>query len=729
MFLLDVAFCWSAVVYKDPTFAQYCREHGQPDPQPEPAPLAIRFDTQSAKTPREGEEEVFDFVRGVDEQPYQPETPTRRYIEPDDVAEPWEDDEDFKKEYPKKYFLRHDIQNANHLAGNPHVLALPPPKWCLDKGSRIIIGGREMYFHGYKRSGRWEMGEISSLEVRDFPEGVRYEKRCYYLNRIRAHKTGTNGYNDVEFGVMSEDKGLRSSAKYHRFRKSLYKIGIVTKDVKCKKGSYPGKTMHRHTYAVLDMSYNPYSAMVGVEIHPVMCAKFINRVQQIVKEDVPDILCYPVTPDDLLSSNNRSESMDSRLFPIIFQHKLGKSLLGWTNLDKSALHLYKMMGEFNRGEEFSGGFESGLKRVRNDKSRRQRKFWRIFRKYPNWTGLLQASFQECYRKSVPAMVNAILTSREGFGGVVDPSRSLNFLMKFLKSSPDQRMYNLVAATKGNSDTFVHNLGMVEALHNYHFKEVPVVTEAWLSLCERFARSGEKFPSWVTFRDMHNMSEQYHLRIRPNRFNNAEDVKQLHDTLVGFINRDDRTIENARREGKKFKEYDHPDKEYDGFRFEFMSDPVALVEEGRAMRHCVGNGSYADKCLEGRSLIFSMRKGDRRYVTLELSGRTKELKILQHYSIGDVIVSGSAANKIIQTWLRDLNNMHVKDVHSYQELVEMDIYQAQLEDLEGQLLSERDPVLLEIITHRVKKLRDALASKPEVLEPEYQPVINGDDLPY
>ena len=61
--------------------------------------------------------------------------------------------------------------------------------------------------------------------------------------------------------------------------------------------------------------------------------------------------------------------------------------------------------------------------------------------------------------------------------------------------------------------------------------------------------------------------------------------------------------------------------HEGWEAQLLSSSAALTEEGRAMRHCVS--SYASRCKEGTSRIFSVKLNGERVCTMELGLRSPE----------------------------------------------------------------------------------------------------------
>lgn len=73
---------------------------------------------------------------------------------------------------------------------------------------------------------------------------------------------------------------------------------------------------------------------------------------------------------------------------------------------------------------------------------------------------------------------------------------------------------------------------------------------------------------------------------------------------------------------------------------------ALAEEGSAMRHCVY--SYKDRCIRGTASIWSMRRNDRRLLTIEMNN---EGDLVQIRGVGNRLAT-DAEMAIIKRWARD-----------------------------------------------------------------------------
>ena len=175
------------------------------------------------------------------------------------------------------------------------------------------------------------------------------------------------------------------------------------------------------------------------------------------------------------------------------------------------------------------------------------------------------------------------------------------------------------------------------------------------------------------------------------------------------------------ENVMFEEFSVPDKEYDGFRFVQLKTADELVYEGTVMHHCVG--SYADKCADGRSIIFSMRKDDRSYVTIEVSPTTYE--IVQQYTLHDITITSGAVLDIIDKWRNDYMDLHKNDEISYYQKVrhkiKIDNLKAKIDNLK-EIASEHDDDLEPRILKQIQKYEDEYENM--VVEHKLSEVMNA-----
>jgi len=194
--------------------------------------------------------------------------------------------------------------------------------------------------------------------------------------------------------------------------------------------------------------------------------------------------------------------------------------------------------------------------------------------------------------------------------------------------------------------------------NFDINNYNLIIDSYIKTYKRLRNVGITFPSWNMWYDMYDMASQLNIRLRINKLTNQIEIRELHDRLSDIIRRDKVTIKKYRN--TIFAEFKVPDKKYDEFEFIQMLTAEDLVEEGTMMKHCVA--SYANKCADGDSIIFSMRKNGKGYVTIELS--TIDYKVTQKYTIKDYTVTNDYILGIIGKWNSDCIELHKDDKQTY-----------------------------------------------------------------
>jgi len=193
------------------------------------------------------------------------------------------------------------------------------------------------------------------------------------------------------------------------------------------------------------------------------------------------------------------------------------------------------------------------------------------------------------------------------------------------------------------------------------QRIPVIAKSFIKTCKRMieaTNSETNLPRWHIWNDMYNMADQLNIRIRPNKLT-IFDVTNIHEKLTSIIRRDRSII--RKYQDVIFDEFISPDKDYDGFHFVQLRTAEALKNEGIAMHHCVGG--YAYNCAEGISIIFSMRKDDKSYITIEISPKGSH-EILQQYTLHDITVTSEKVLNLINRWHSDCVTLHIKDTETY-----------------------------------------------------------------
>lgn len=177
----------------------------------------------------------------------------------------------------------------------------------------------------------------------------------------------------------------------------------------------------------------------------------------------------------------------------------------------------------------------------------------------------------------------------------------------------------------------------------------------------------KIPTWQRWNDMYKMANELGIRIRPNKFETAEQVDYLHDKFSEYFQRDQEILNNL--EGFFFSKFDSPNHSYKvndkEFWFVQLETPNELVQEGKEMHHCVG--SYGKQCAKGESIIFSMTDGNRSYVTVEIKEYLSKYELGQVYTLNDNIIKNDKIMDTINKWYQECMDIHKQDKVSYQEL--------------------------------------------------------------
>jgi hypothetical protein len=160
----------------------------------------------------------------------------------------------------------------------------------------------------------------------------------------------------------------------------------------------------------------------------------------------------------------------------------------------------------------------------------------------------------------------------------------------------------------------------------------------------------------------NTYNQFSIRVRLNKCDNAGDLRALHDKFSEYARRDKAMLRTA----PVFFPFAHPDKEYNGFKFVYLNTAKDLKDEAYMMKNCVA--SYSSKCFSGNSLIFSMRNG-RSWVTIELDPHDPNYRITQKYTIENFNINNPEFLGIIDSWHSDLVAMHSENVVPHGFVVE------------------------------------------------------------
>jgi len=502
----------------------------------------------------------------------------------------------------------------------PPQFQLCPPKNVLGPGSRIYEDKKVYTMTACGVGTNPDTVILHKKSISISGDKIRYVRVSYWFDRVR--------------NITSEQSPQNKMLTYNKKTRNLYKI------YKVKSG-----TKNRYKYVIHGVLMNYMLCAAHISGDNYIVRKFVEEIEKAVKCDVPDVY----TP--LLSY----EMTSNWAYPVellVLQHKLGKRV-DWID---QALYIKASAILHNKFFLTKDGLVSEsdhdlLNKVHRSKIR---KFIPHLRKYTNYTSLIESIFGKLYTK--------ILLKLMPYDPdiIVYTHIASHINEKSMPKTIHHLLHAIINSDLDNSNKR-HALGSIYNALNDTAEGRPDITDKWAVTALRFIKKGQPPPTVYMWRDMYNMAERYHVRVRPRKFNDLDDVLQFHTHLVAIQTRDRQVL--VKYKHKNFLTFDAPSKLYSGFQFKFIGTPAALVEEGVVMHHCVGG--YVDRCLSGHSLIFSMRKDDVGYVTIELNGGTYQVR--QQYTIGDSLVNNSDICGIINAWQRDVVKMHKDDKESYYEL--------------------------------------------------------------
>jgi hypothetical protein len=601
-----------------------------------------------------------------------------------------------------RYKLKPEYKNPK-LPAKMNPLQLMPPKTVLANESSIYPGdGYSLHYH--VDSGTYnpskKMKRLVKSKITDNGKMLRLIRAAY------AFIPAKNVVSDIPagFGCLT----------YNTETRRMYAISN-----RCDNPNTVKKTTRRYSRIINGIGLN-YRRVVSItmSIDKRISDQFIRQLYNRVRKDVPDAFL-----PDLNKKHSILEQQAYQIVLLVLQHKIGKRI-EWldfstlTNLDDviSGPHFFMSTGKY-----------SDPKTANRARKRQVGKVLPNLKKHNNYTCFIESLFGQFYHKKLLKLValniphyirNEILKWLLGEGNQQVPKLTYHWLTEVLKmeienSQKGQMVQNIVDFITDFTPATTRNK-----------KKLVNMFDLYVKTSKRFMVEYGNMERWTVWRDMYRMAERFSLRIRPNKFKSFDDIRKLHDTLSEIERRDDRIIRKYR--GVDFEPFEHPDKEYgDGFKFVWLGTPEALMEEGRMMHHCVGG--YADRCIDGTSIIFSMRKDDRGYITIELNG--EDYQIHQQYTIKDFTVRNEKILEMIDEWHSDVLKMHREDITTYQQKCRVRAakfrLEAKIESLQKQLADFESIGLSELIEKRLETAKKYLTEFEEKVESGN--ILDEDDL--
>jgi hypothetical protein len=535
-------------------------------------------------------------------------------------------------------------QPLNGRKTNP--LQLLPPTSVLAEGS-ITYRTPQIRYRVTAYEGR---RGVSKLLIRDkFSESPLNNK----FRLIRSYYWFQPVYN-----IMSEKKNMFVSLIYNPDTRRMYSRTYSGTNAKGPKRRY--KAAVRSIAFNTGLTSNIYTSM-PTDIY----IQFIRRLKEVVLRDVPDAYVPHGELLDKIMSNGISETFINIRHLVYLtgmlalQHKHDKRI-DWLDED-TFLKVGTLLDESHVSNYFSDrenreAIGELSKTFMNYRKYRLSAIRRCIRNKPGMKSFVKALFGKHYRKIAFTMMIRNIDSHDMsiiLALVLDermPKNIYHYIVNLLENmkgknkdgEKTETLSTIGGALRGHDTTDLENQQLYTCLKTY----------------KRFGKTPGR-RGWIRWADMYRMADRLHVRVRPNKLTNEYDVDTLHDKLSEIYNRD-KQIQLDYKD-VVFEPLTYPDKEYgDGFKFVFLDTPAALTHEGTTMHHCVS--SYSDKCIRGTSIIFSMRKDDRGYITIELDGGTYEIK--QKYTIRDHTVENQSILSMIGDWHNDVLQMQSHEQDTY-----------------------------------------------------------------
>lgn len=643
-----------------------------------------------------------------------------------------------ESEIPKKdtphYTLNPKYENPP-ITGKMNPLQLPPPKYVLDVGSNLYFTGDVGWHMHYRVSGNsYKDGSVDlvKFKMNDTEDKIQLVKAVYWFNRKK--------------NVLNDRSGKFKCLTYNKKTRNLYYVfrGL--------KNSIARRTAKRYMSNVRGILLDRATLAVAISDTPVLLLKsFISAMEKAVLKDVPDAY-VPIRPPPKprkpwnFGGHNRivvdTQDMDegvflqTKLFTLLLQHK-SNTRLDWLTTDVLS-NIGKLISIQGFEEQVTGTniltersleYEDYQRYIKNERKRRVRKVVPAL-KTGSLKTLTKSVCGEYYAKILLKLMGTLNVESHSW---ITLMKTLHYdrMPKFLY----HWLSNLLNSGTNNDQEVIseilRTLSDLNTTNKQERNRTITILELWVKTSKRFLKQGGFTNTWFTWRDTYNMADRMNIRLRANKFKDEADVSRQHRLLSELTNRDRSMLQDYA--DITFREFAIPDKEYDGFTFVQLRNVEELVNEGISMHHCVGG--YADRCVPGNSIMFSMRKGNRGYVTIELSGKSLPYTIYQKYSIDDVVVTNEFALELMGRWIKDVNKLHEKDGVSYSQKCKNVADKLKAERRLKKLIELRDESDKETLPHinaECDKLEQQLAKlamettrTPELeLEPEYDADIVG-----
>lgn len=533
-------------------------------------------------------------------------------------------------------------------------LQLAPPKCVLDVGSEMFFAGKTGWHMNYQIvANEHHDGSVDLIKtkVNETEDKIQSVRATYWFNQAK--------------NVISDCSGEFKCLTYNKKTRNLYYVYRTPK----KLGS--NKKSRRYKSNVRGILLSKMSILTAVSgVNQIMLKSFVDIVEKAVLKDVPD--AYIPAPDEYRAPQTVEdletvEYLCTKLLVLLLQHK-ANARLDWLNYNvlsnSNGLLNIQTFEDQITGNNTVATMEhiSYIKYCNNDHTKRVRKIVPALRSKRSLKALTKAICGKFYSQILIKLMSAVYISPQSWINLLQALHNER-MPKFLYHWLSNVLSNGVEGEESLERVVWQILLTMDDLNSprepTHIRNITII-DLWVKTCKRFLSNGDSIVPWFTWRDMYNMADRLNLRLRPNKLRYLEDVRCQHDLLSELTNRNRSMLQDYA--DVIFREFAIPENEYAGFTFVQLRNVEELVHEGQTMHHCVGG--YSHRCVSGNSIIFSMRKGDRSYVTIELNGTTFPCSIRQQYTIDDVRVTSEFALELINKWLEDVRKLHSKDKLTY-----------------------------------------------------------------
>lgn len=569
--------------------------------------------------------------------------------------------ESFDNEPTEVVTLKEEYENPPNPDFDPSILALPPPNRFLLAGSKVWRDEDTLYQFD-RASSRSERRFISSFQTYRFSQSgnkIRLTKATYRFDRKR--------------NVTSEVRKSFYMIIYNTETKQLYRLRNK------KKSNRKHSRFQRKLDNIFNILPHAYSHITYTPKR--IQNKFINAITEAAVKDVPELVILGPNDTDYPTLKTFFNNFEIkvpkgsvevlRLIAIILQHKVGQPM-PWLNL-VLVQNMWDIMSDIDYYRRILSGPRLISEQIEDVKRIRRKTVFKLvpnLRKSNHMKTAIKTILGDYHHNFFLRLFNTIRLESFLSNWVSCVHRDLirknihHWLVQSINTNDMSLLRDVMSIINFTLEHLIRHGSNGRSIS----EQEAATVDSYIKICQRLISdfkshdpndlNKNKFLTWHTWRDLFDMANELGIRIRPNQFRNVSEIRVLHDKLDLIIRRDRSIL--SKYEEVIFDEFVNPDKEYDGFRFVQLRTAEELRNEGVMMHHCVA--SYASKCAYGKSIIFSMRKDGKSYVTIDLSPTTYE--VVQQYTLHDIIITSQTVLDLIGKWQADCLELHKDEKESY-----------------------------------------------------------------